>query len=203
MNHLAVSQCHQQLDALGLVAPAKRQTGRNNAVDESTRFAKIVLPHLSDAHALAVSLTDSAMDAEDVVQDACLHALRNINSFAGTNARRWLFTIVRQRVHLRRRKEHSAAVTLVDDPDFVEPASAAEEVGTPESALIERADRIRLQAAMAALPSPFLETVVLREVQGLSYHEISETIAVPIGTVMSRLARGRHLLISAFETAGS
>src|SRR4051812_17319029 len=203
MNHFTVSQGHQQLNALHCVAPEKGWTGRNNAVGDSRRFANIVLPHLCDAHALAVSLTDNAMDAEDVVQDACLHALRNIKSFAGDNARTWLLTIVRQRAHLRQRKDCSAAVRLVGDSDLVALASTAQEFETPESALIARTDRVRLQAAMAALPSPFLETVVLREVQGLSYHEISETIAVPIGTVMSRLARGRHLLISAFETAVS
>src|SRR3954469_25590847 len=139
MNHFTVSQGHQQLNALHCVAPEKGWTGRNNAVGDSRRFANIVLPHLCDAHALAVSLTDNAMDAEDVVQDACLHALRNIKSFAGDNARSWLLTIVRQRVHLRQGKEHSAAVTLVGDPDILESATAAEEVGTPESALIERA----------------------------------------------------------------
>lgn len=203
MNHPAISQDHHQLDALGRIPPEKARTGTNNMVDDSTRFANIVLPHLDDAYALAGWLTDNAVDAEDVVQDACLHILRNIKRFAGDNARAWLLTIVRQRAHLQR-KDHSAAVASVGDSHIVEPApSIAGDFETPESALIAKADRVRLQAAMAALPSPFLETVMLREVQGLSYHQIAEIIEVPIGTVMSRLARGRHLLISAFETADS
>ena len=95
-------------------------------------------------------------------------------------------------------------VARVGDSDMGEPApSIAGDLETPESTLIAKANRVRLHAAMAELPSPFSETVMLRELQGLSYSEIAATVAVPIGTVMSRLARGRHLLISAFETAGS
>jgi RNA polymerase sigma-70 factor (ECF subfamily) len=201
MYHSAIT--HHQSNALRLSSD-DAAVGRTTGDYDRTRFEKIVLPHLDDASALAASLIQDPWDAEDVVQDACLHALRNIDSFAGDNARAWLLTIVRQRAHFRRRKDHSA-VTASDAGSEVLAAapSIAGEFETPELALIAKGDQVRLQAAIATLPSPFLETVMLREVQGLSYHEIAGIVGVPIGTVMSRLARGRHLLISAFETSDS
>jgi RNA polymerase sigma-70 factor, ECF subfamily len=204
MNPFGVGEGCDQVKTLARIPPGKTPTSKNNATDDNTGFENIVLPHLNDAYALAVWLTDNFADAEDVVQDACLHALRNIKSFTGSNARAWLLRIVRYRAHLRLRKDHPTALAVTDDIDVIEPApSIAGGFETPESALIAKAERASLKAAIAALPSPFLKTVVLREVQGLSYHEIAEVTAVPIGTVMSRLARGRHLLISAFGSADS
>jgi len=184
----------------GRVLQREASASRIGAGGDNTRFANIVLPHLDDAYTLAVWLTGNPVDAEDVVQDACLHALRAIKSFAGGNARAWILTMVRHRAHMWLRKNRPAALVMVGDTEAIEPApSAAGDAGTeiPEAALIAKTDVARLKAAIGALPIPLLETVVLREIQGLNYHEIAEVTEVPIGTVMSRLARGRRYLIAA------
>ena len=165
-----------------------------------------MLPHLDDAYTLAVWLTDNPVDAEDVVQDACLHAFRALKSFAGGNARAWILTILRQRAHAWLRKNRPEALVTVGDTEAIEPSPLAAgdaRTETPEAALIAKTDIARLEAAITALPTPFRETVVLREVQGLNYHEIAEVTEVPIGTVMSRLARGRRHLIAAIGRTDS
>jgi len=161
-----------------------------------------VVPHLADAYALARWLTGDRADAEDVVQEACLRAFRGIGGFAGVNARAWLLTIVRHAAYTWLGKNRSAALLMVDDLEAVERQQAS--VGTasesapetPEAALIAKTDAARLEAAIAELPVPFRETLVLRDVQGLDYREIAEVTKVPIGTVMSRLARARRRLIA-------
>ncbi len=191
-----------QQGKLGPIPQREGSASRISADDDNTRFANIVVPHLDDAYTLAVWLTDNPVDAEDVVQDACLHAFRAIKSFAGRNARAWILTIVRYRAHMWLRKNRPAALVMVGDTEAIEPAPSAAgdaRIETPEAALIAKTDLARLEAAIAALPSPFLETVMLREIQGLNYHEIAEVTEVPIGTVMSRLARGRRHLIAAIS----
>ena len=174
--------------------------------DDQARFASVVLPHLGDAYALARWLTGDRADAEDVVQEACLRAFRGIGGFAGVNARAWLLTIVRHAAYTWLGKNRSASLVMVDDLEAVEQkqasGGAAFEQGpqTPEAALIAKADARRLEAAIAELPVPFRETLVLRDVQGLDYREISEVTKVPIGTVMSRLARARRRLIARIGT---
>jgi RNA polymerase sigma-70 factor, ECF subfamily len=168
--------------------------------DDQARFASVVLPHLADAYALARWLTGDRADAEDVVQEACLRAFRGIGGFAGVNARAWVLTIVRHAAYAWLGKNRSAALVMVDDLEAVEhkqASSATPDSGppTPEAALIAKADAARLEAAIAELPVPFRETLVLRDVQGLDYREIAEVTKVPIGTVMSRLARARRRLI--------
>jgi RNA polymerase sigma-70 factor (ECF subfamily) len=166
--------------------------------DGQDRFARLVLPHLKDAYALARSITGSQADAEDVVQDACLRAFRAIWSGADINPRGWVLTIVRNTAYTWLRKNRQSAVTAVEDLDAVESAQAttwSSEVETPETALIAKANAAQLQAAVAELPAPFRDALVLRDIQGLSYREIAEKTGVPIGTVMSRLARGRSRVI--------
>jgi RNA polymerase sigma factor (sigma-70 family) len=175
------------------------QGERVSGEDDKARFARVVMPYLADAFALARWLTGSRADAEDVVQDACLRAFRAIGGFSGGNARAWFLTIIRHTAYTWLAKNRPAAVVVVDDLEAVErsqanPGEAAQE--TPETALIAKADAARLSAAIAALPTPFRETVVLRDLQGLDYREIAEVTGVPIGTVMSRLARGRSRLIA-------
>jgi RNA polymerase sigma factor (sigma-70 family) len=188
---------HRQQEKLGLFPQQNVSTSRISAVDDHTRFANIVLPHLDDAYTSAVWLTGNRADAEDVVQDACLQAFRAIKSFAGSNARAWILTIVRHSAYAWLRKNRPAALVIVEETEAVEPAQSA--AWAPEAALITKTDAARLETAIAALPIPFRETVVLREVHGLSYHEIAKVTKVPIGTVMSRLARGRYRLIAAIE----
>ena len=174
--------------------------------DDQARFASVVLPHLADAYALARWLTGDRADAEDVVQEACLRAFRGIGGFAGVNARAWVLTIVRHAAYTWLGKNRSASLVMVDDLEAVEQkrssAGAAFEQApqTPEAELIAKADARRLEAAIAELPVPFRETLVLRDVQGLDYREISEVTKVPIGTVMSRLARARRRLIEHIGT---
>jgi RNA polymerase sigma-70 factor (ECF subfamily) len=169
--------------------------------EDRARFASVVLPHLGDAYALARWLTGNRTDAEDVVQEACLRAFRGINGFAGGNARAWLLTITRHAAYSWLGKNRSAALVVTDDLEAVERSELArgapiEPAPTPEAALIAKTDAARLEAAIATLPLPFRETLVLRDVQGLDYREIAEVTKVPIGTVMSRLARARARLIA-------
>ena len=168
------------------------------------RFTRVVLPHLDDAHALARLLTGNATDADDVVQDACLQALRGIVGFSDGNARAWLLTIVRHSAYRWLRKNRPQALVLVDDVDAATCAQAAIaglSGKTPEAALIAKLDAARVEAAIAAIPAPFRETVVLREIDGLDYRAIAQRTDVPIGTVMSRLARARRRLVSAVASA--
>jgi RNA polymerase sigma factor (sigma-70 family) len=166
--------------------------------DDHARFARLVLPHLDDAYSLARWITGSRADAEDVVQDACLRAFRAIGSFGDGSARAWVLTIVRNTAYTWLRKNRPSAVLVVEDLESVETALANRGdpgAETPETALIAKADTACLQAAIGALPTPYRETLIMRDVQGLSYREIAEVTAVPIGTVMSRLARARNRVI--------
>jgi len=166
--------------------------------DDHARFARLVLPHLGDAYSLARWITGNSADAEDVVQDACLRAFRAIGGLADGSARPWVLTIVRNTAYSWMRKNRPSAVMIVEDLEAVEAAQAdagAPEDRTPEAALIAKADAACLEAAIADLPTAYRETLILRDVQGLAYREISEVTGVPIGTVMSRLARGRNRVI--------
>ena len=165
--------------------------------DERTRFATVVVPHLGDAFALARWLTGNRADAEDVVQEASLRAYRAIGGFADGNARAWVLTIVRHTAYTWLRRNRSASLVMVDDLEAVERTRvdpSDRDNATPETELIAKADAARLEAAIAELPAPFKETLVLRDIQGLDYREIAEITEVPIGTVMSRLARARRRL---------
>jgi RNA polymerase sigma factor (sigma-70 family) len=161
--------------------------------DNSARFAEAVMPYLDDAYGLARWIIGNRADAEDVVQEACLRALRGIAGFSGGSSRAWLLTIVRNAAYDWLRKNRSSKVVHVEDLAAVEHMAAAD--NNPEAALIARADAVKLEAAIASLPAAFRDTMVLRDVQGLDYREIAAITGVPIGTVMSRLARGRRRVI--------
>jgi RNA polymerase sigma-70 factor, ECF subfamily len=165
--------------------------------EANARFAEVVLPHLDDAYALARWLTGNRADAQDVVQDGCLRAFRGIAGFTGGNARAWVLTIVRHTAYVWMRKNRPTAILMVENLEAVEHHQAnpgAPDAETPETALIDKMERKRLESAIAGLPAPFRETLVLRDLQGLSYREIAEVTRVPVGTVMSRLARARGRL---------
>lgn len=170
-----------------------------SGLDDNARFRSVVMPHIDDAYRLAHWLTGNRTDAEDVVQDATLRAFRAIRAFAGGSARSWLLSIVRNTAYSWLRKNRPTAVITVEDLEAVEleHAEPSDPNGeTPEAALIAKVDAEQLRAAIAALPAPFRETLVLRDIEGLDYREIAEATEVPIGTVMSRLARARRRLIA-------
>ena len=184
----------QDVEAPGGVPPPPAAATPISAREANARFAEVVLPHLDDAYALARWLTGNRDDAQDVVQDGCLRAFRGIAGFTGGNARAWVLTIVRHTAYTWLRRNRSASLVMVDDLEAVERAHtdpADREKLTPETELIAKADAARLETAIADLPAPFKETLVLRDVQGLDYREIAQITEVPIGTVMSRLARAR------------
>jgi RNA polymerase sigma factor (sigma-70 family) len=172
--------------------------------DNGSSFEAVVMPHLSDALALARWLTKNRADAEDVLQEACLRAFRSIGGYAGGNARAWLLAIVRNTAFSWMEKNRSTELVSVENLDAVERTRLEDSdawldgrSSTPETDLIAKADAARLEAAISALPVEFRETLVLRDIQGLEYREIAQVIAVPVGTVMSRLSRARRLLVRA------
>ncbi|TPK65036.1 MULTISPECIES: sigma-70 family RNA polymerase sigma factor [unclassified Mesorhizobium] len=165
------------------------------------RFSEVVLPHLGDALALARWLTGNDADAEDVVQDACIKAHTGISGYAGGNARAWLLTIVRNTAYTWMSRNRPRGMLAVGDLGDLDEMAAAHGISVPdeygpEASLIAKADTVALETAIAALPQPFRETLVLRDISGLSYREIAAMLGVPMGTVMSRLARARSLLMS-------
>jgi RNA polymerase sigma-70 factor (ECF subfamily) len=160
------------------------------------RFHEIVLPHLDDAYALARWLTGNASDAEDVAQDACMRALRALDTAPPEHPRAWLLAITRNTAYSWLAKNRPHALLLVGGAEDAETASGAQTdpAPSPEAALISAADGAAVSAAIDALPIVFKESLVMREINGLSYREIAEATGVPVGTVMSRLARARSLL---------
>ncbi|WP_442957079.1 sigma-70 family RNA polymerase sigma factor [Phreatobacter sp. AB_2022a] len=167
------------------------------------RFGEVVLPHLADALALARWLTGSAVDAEDVVQDACLKAHRSLETYAGGNARAWLLAIVRNAAYAWLAQNHPGRIVAVGDLADLDALGTCAATGseTPETALIAKNDAAALEAAIMALPHAFREILVLRDVNGLSYREIAAMLHLPLGTVMSRLARARGSLEAEFGGA--
>jgi RNA polymerase sigma factor (sigma-70 family) len=179
-----------------LVSP--RAPDSAGTLDDNALFRAVVMPYIDEAYRLARWLTANGADAEDVVQDASLRAFRAIRSYAGGNPRAWLLSIVRNTAYSWLRKNHPATIVSVDDLEAVELEHGRLDERhdeTPESSLIAKVDAERLRAAIAQLPAPFRETLVLRDIEGLDYREIAEATEVPIGTVMSRLARARRRLI--------
>jgi RNA polymerase sigma-70 factor (ECF subfamily) len=152
------------------------------------RFERMILPHLDDAYTFARYLVRDRHAAQDVVQDAALRALRYFDGYRGGDARAWLLSIVRNvsfTWHQRTR----------DDARAVDIAQIAMSDGSEtDAAAIENSERERIVAAIESLPDEFREVIVLREIEELSYKEISIVIGVPTGTVMSRLARARKRL---------
>jgi RNA polymerase sigma-70 factor (ECF subfamily) len=177
----------------------------DDATDQ-TRFAEVFLPHLVDAFRLARWLAGSRTDAEDIVQEASLRAFKAIRGFGGGDSRSWVLTIVRNTSYSWLAKNRPQAMVLKEDldrgvRDRIDEASAQDE--TPETVLIAKIEAQEIRKAVGALPIPFREVLVLREIHGLDYRSIAEVSDIPIGTVMSRLARARKLLMAAVSGGGA
>ena len=156
-----------------------------------TRFEEAVMPHLSAAFNLARWLTGNQQDAEDVVQESYLRALKFFPGFRGSDGRPWLLAIVRNTCYTWLRSKHrEETATELDDEMPVADTSAV----NPEALLLAAARTELVARALEELPVEYREAVILREVENLSYKEIAEIAGVPLGTVMSRLARARDRL---------
>lgn len=166
-------------------------------ISQLDRFETLVLPHLKDAYTRARWLMRNDADAEDATQESMLRALRHFDGFRGGDARAWLLAIVRNTCHTWHRDRTGEAQAVVFDEELHSEAVAEAQ---PETDLILAADREDVRRALDALPAEFREVVVLRELEGLSYQEIAAVAEVPIGTVMSRLARARKRLAQALGT---
>ncbi|WP_366145825.1 sigma-70 family RNA polymerase sigma factor [Bradyrhizobium sp.] len=170
--------------------------------DDRNAFDEVFLPYLPEAYRLAQWLAGNASDAEDIVQEAAIRAFRGIKGFGAVNARAWSLTIVRNTAMSWLTKNRPKTVTYIDDLNAAEQQELEYEglhgtkIETPEEAALLKADAEEIQKALAQLPTQFREVIVLREINQMNYRDIAEITNVPIGTVMSRLSRGRQLLMA-------
>ncbi|WP_323118797.1 RNA polymerase sigma factor [Burkholderia alba] len=167
-----------------------------DAAVRSLRFQQLALPHLDAAYNLARWLCGNASDAEDIVQEACMRAFRFFDSFHGDSARAWLLTIVRHTWYTEwRRRATAHEMAALDDFDTDAQPDGWSSIGIDPQALLIREEDARLvHDALGRLPAEYREVLVLREMEELSYREIAAIADLPVGTVMSRLARGRRRL---------
>lgn len=168
--------------------------------DKARRFRDAALPYLDDAYTLARYLLRDANDAEDAVQECYLRALKHFDSYQGPAMKPWLLAILRNvcRAEFARRKG-SPTADIDEMPDDAAQAPLWQDAPeTPEAQMLRRRDASVIRRLVAALAEPFRETFVLRELHNLSYREIADIVDAPVGTVMSRLARARAMLRSAW-----
>jgi RNA polymerase sigma-70 factor (ECF subfamily) len=179
----------------------------NDAVadeEKMRRFRDAALPHLDDVYTVARYLMRNTSDAEDAVQECYLRALRHFDSYRGPAMKPWLLAILRNvcNAEFARRSREEFPTDYADDelandemPMWQEPQAS------PEKTMLRQQDSATIRRLVAELPEPFREAIVLREINDLSYREIAQVAGVPVGTVMSRLARARAMLRSAWNTA--
>ena len=168
--------------------------------DKALRFREAALPYLNDVYTLARYLLRNPADAEDAAQECYLLALKHFDTYRGPAMKPWLLAILRNvcRAEFSRRAA-SPSTTIENTPEAAdEPPLWHEEQQTPEEQMLRERDAVAIRRLIDALAEPFRETFVLREVNNLSYREIAEAVGVPVGTVMSRLARARAMLRSAW-----
>ena len=172
----------------------------NDDPEKARRFRDAALPYLDDVYTLARYLLRDANDAEDAVQECFLRALKHFDSYRGPAMKPWLFAILRNVCHAEYARRAGAPTGPIEE--------AADSAGqtplwseapeTPETQILRQRDASAIRRLVAGLAEPFRETFVLREIQNLSYREIADVAQVPVGTVMSRLARARAMLRSAW-----
>src|SRR5271168_2699561 len=183
---------------------AERNTMTSDAnadLDKARRFRDAALPHLDDAFTLARYLMRNAADAEDAVQECYLRALRHFDSYRGPAMKPWLLAILRNVCYgefARRGKQEMPSDHAEEEPAAEKLPMWQEPQASPETALLREQDGATIRRLVGELPQQFREAIVLREINDLSYQEIAEVSGVPVGTVMSRLARARAMLRAAW-----
>jgi RNA polymerase sigma-70 factor (ECF subfamily) len=173
----------------------------DDGVDKAQRFRAAALPYLDDVYTLARYLLRNPADAEDAAQECYLRAFRHFETFRGGPIKPWLLAILRNvcRAEYARRGALAAVQTEgLDEAEQCAEGLWSEGSDSPEANALRRLDADAVQRLIAQLPDVFRETLVLREINGLSYREIADVIGAPVGTVMSRLARARALLRDAW-----
>jgi RNA polymerase sigma-70 factor, ECF subfamily len=161
-------------------------------VNTKVRYFELTMwPHMRAAYNLARWLVRNDQDAEDIVQDSFLKAYKAQESFRGTEAKTWMLSIVRNTAMDFLRRYKSDGIVSVGD-QRPEPQDDSPD---PERTLLEKSRREQVRQAISRLEPEFREVIVLREIEGLSYKEIASVLSIPMGTVMSRLSRGRNMLL--------
>src|SRR5690348_3467359 len=173
------------------VVPKKQEEPDQSPKEEVMSFEAMMLPHMDAAHNLARWLLRNEQDAQDVVQEAYLRAFKSFSGFHGSNGRAWLLTIVRNTAYTLLKKNRAVDLTTTFDEEIH--ASGRESV-SPAAMLEHAEDAELIKNAMDELPAEFREILTLRHQEELSYQEIGEMLKIPVGTVMSRLARARAKL---------
>ena len=192
---------------LSLAASRPAAGAHSPAAANVDDFKHLILPHLDAAYNLARYMTRDAVLSEDVVQDAVLRAFRAFPQYRGGSPRAWLLAIVRNCCRTSQSRASGLMSLVIHESSLSEEAAtqlgdAADPAPSPEEEVFHKADVNRLRSAVEAIPDPFREAVVLRDLEELSYAEIAEVTGVPVGTVMSRLSRGRALLAKELLPAG-
>jgi RNA polymerase sigma-70 factor, ECF subfamily len=170
--------------------------------EKAQRFRDTALPHLDDVYTLARYLMRNPADAEDAVQECYLRALRHFDNYRGPAMKPWLLAILRNVCNAefaRRSNQPAPAKGNEADPEPDQTPVWQEPQASPEAVLLRQHDGEAIRRLVADLPSQFREVVVLRDINNLSYREIAEVADVPVGTVMSRLARARSMLRTAWN----
>jgi RNA polymerase sigma-70 factor, ECF subfamily len=193
-----------QLASVTSPVDAKREivsgNGGSGHQDTARRFRDAALPYLDDVYTLARYLLRNSADAEDAAQECYVRALRHFDSYHGPEMKPWLFAILRNVCRAEFARRSGAAVAVEEDAQADEEGSPLwqEPPTSPEAAMIREWDAETIRRLVADLPITFREAIVLREVNELSYREIADVVGVPVGTVMSRLARARCMLRKAW-----
>jgi RNA polymerase sigma-70 factor, ECF subfamily len=162
--------------------------------EDRRRFESLALPHLDAAYNLARWLTRNEHDAEDVVHESLVRAMRYMGSFRGDSARPWLLQIVRNTCYSWLKANRPAENMALDEIDDASEEFAGPSADEPPSVVMRNAERRQINEALGALPVAYREVLVLRELEDLSYSQIAKIAGIPVGTVMSRLARARGLM---------
>lgn len=182
-----------------LIGGRGRAAKADPSPNDATRFRDVMLPYLDAAYNFAHYLVADATAAEDIVQEAFLHAFRAFDGYQGGSPKAWLFAIVRNCWRDRLAAECARNQMFVGRAGLTESQAAAldnhpDDADSPETSLLRQREIERVRAVITAIPEPFREALVLREMELMSYREIATMTEVPIGTVMSRLARARDML---------